>query len=85
MSGGVCNRKVIHYSIQQNEIIVDLGGSATAQQQTDNFNGKTLLITGGTGTFGNTVVEMVSKAGFSEIRISSRKWKSRALSTCATG
>jgi UDP-glucose 4-epimerase len=41
----------------------------------DLFNGKTLLITGGTGTFGNAVVDMGSKAGFSEIRIFSRDEK----------
>jgi UDP-N-acetylglucosamine 4,6-dehydratase len=39
------------------------------------FQGKTLLITGGTGTFGNAVVDMGSKAGFSEIRIFSRDEK----------
>ena len=32
------------------------------------FVEKTLLITGGTGTFGNAVAEMGSKAGFGEIR-----------------
>jgi UDP-glucose 4-epimerase len=47
----------------------------TAQQQTEMFKGKTLLITGGTGTFGNAVVNMGSKAGFSEIRIFSRDEK----------
>ena len=47
----------------------------TAQQQTEIFKGKTLLITGGTGTFGNAVVEMGGKAGFSEIRIFSRDEK----------
>ena len=35
----------------------------------------TLLITGGTGTFGNAVVEMASKVGFAEIRIFSRDEK----------
>jgi UDP-N-acetylglucosamine 4,6-dehydratase/5-epimerase len=39
------------------------------------FQGKTLLITGGTGTFGNAVVDMGSKVGFSEIRIFSRDEK----------
>ena len=39
------------------------------------FAGKTLLITGGTGTFGNAVVEMGGKAGFGEIRIFSRDEK----------
>ena len=39
------------------------------------FAGKTLLITGGTGTFGNAVVDMVHKTGFGEIRIFSRDEK----------
>jgi UDP-glucose 4-epimerase len=39
------------------------------------FEGKTLLITGGTGTFGNAVVDMSAKAGFGEIRIFSRDEK----------
>jgi UDP-N-acetylglucosamine 4,6-dehydratase len=39
------------------------------------FSGKTLLISGGTGTFGNAVVEMASKSGFGEIRIFSRDEK----------
>jgi UDP-N-acetylglucosamine 4,6-dehydratase/5-epimerase len=39
------------------------------------FTGKTLLITGGTGTFGNAVVDMASKVGFGEIRIFSRDEK----------
>jgi len=39
------------------------------------FAGKTLLITGGTGTFGNAVVDMASKAGFRQIRIFSRDEK----------
>ena len=37
--------------------------------------GKTLLITGGTGTFGNAVVDMAGKAGFGEVRIFSRDEK----------
>ncbi len=41
----------------------------------DTFAGKTLLITGGTGTFGNAVVDMAGKAGFKEIRIFSRDEK----------
>jgi UDP-glucose 4-epimerase len=36
---------------------------------------KTLLITGGTGTFGNAVVDMASKAGVDRIRIFSRDEK----------
>ena len=39
------------------------------------FAGKTLLITGGTGTFGNAVVEMASRTGFGEMRIFSRDEK----------
>lgn len=39
------------------------------------FAGKTLLITGGTGTFGNAVVDMVNTVGFGEIRIFSRDEK----------
>src|SRR5271168_864789 len=39
------------------------------------FTGKVLLITGGTGTFGNAVVDMGSKTGFSEIRVFSRDEK----------
>jgi len=36
------------------------------------FGGKTLLITGGTGTFGNAVVDLADEVGFGEIRIFSR-------------
>jgi UDP-N-acetylglucosamine 4,6-dehydratase/5-epimerase len=39
------------------------------------FAGKTLLITGGTGTFGHAVVNMVRKSEFGEIRIYSRDEK----------
>jgi UDP-glucose 4-epimerase len=39
------------------------------------FAGKTLLITGGTGTFGNAVVDMAAKVRFGEIRIFSRDEK----------
>jgi len=39
------------------------------------FAGKTLLITGGTGTFGNAVVDMATTVGFGEIRIFSRDEK----------
>ncbi len=46
-----------------------------AAQQSEMFKAKTLLITGGTGTFGNAVVDMASKAGFGEIRIFSRDEK----------
>ena len=39
------------------------------------FAGKVLLITGGTGTFGNAVANMATAAGLSEIRIFSRDEK----------
>jgi UDP-N-acetylglucosamine 4,6-dehydratase len=39
------------------------------------FNGKTLLITGGTGTFGNAVLRRFLKTGIREIRILSRDEK----------
>ncbi len=39
------------------------------------FMGKTILITGGTGTFGNAVVDMAAKVGIGEIRIFSRDEK----------
>lgn len=39
------------------------------------FTGKTLLITGGTGSFGNTVLRRFMDDGFSEIRIFSRDEK----------
>jgi UDP-glucose 4-epimerase len=39
------------------------------------LEGKTLLITGGTGTFGNAVLEMADKTGCGEIRIFSRDEK----------
>lgn len=41
----------------------------------DVFRNRTLLITGGTGTFGNAVLEMAGKAGFGEVRIVSRDEK----------
>ena len=39
------------------------------------FAGKTLLITGGTGTFGNAIVDLAGEVGFGEIRIFSRDEK----------
>jgi UDP-N-acetylglucosamine 4,6-dehydratase/5-epimerase len=39
------------------------------------FNGKTLLITGGTGSFGNAVLRRFMNSGLSEIRIFSRDEK----------
>jgi UDP-N-acetylglucosamine 4,6-dehydratase len=45
------------------------------QLQTQLFKGKTLLITGGTGTFGNAVADMGAQMGFGEIRIFSRDEK----------
>jgi UDP-glucose 4-epimerase len=47
----------------------------TTDREFEQFNGKTLLITGGTGTFGNAVLDMGSRAGFGEIRIFSRDEK----------
>lgn len=44
-------------------------------KQQEAFAGRTLLITGGTGTFGNAVVNLASRAGFGEIRIFSRDEK----------
>lgn len=41
----------------------------------ERFVGKTLLITGGTGTFGNAVVDVAAKTGLGEIRIFSRDEK----------
>jgi UDP-N-acetylglucosamine 4,6-dehydratase/5-epimerase len=41
----------------------------------NHFRNKTLLITGGTGTFGNAVVDMAARTGFGEIRIFSRDEK----------
>ena len=38
----------------------------------DIFNGKTLLITGGTGSFGNAVLKRFLNTGIKEIRIFSR-------------
>ena len=45
------------------------------------FSGKTLLITGGTGSFGNGTVARLLETGIGEIRIFSRDEKSRT--TCA--
>ena len=42
---------------------------------TDAFKGRTLLITGGTGTFGGAVVDRAGENGFGEIRIFSRDEK----------
>lgn len=39
------------------------------------FRNSTLLITGGTGTFGNAVLDLACKSGFGEIRIFSRDEK----------
>jgi UDP-N-acetylglucosamine 4,6-dehydratase/5-epimerase len=40
-----------------------------------NFAGKTLLVTGGTGSFGNTIVRSMLHRGWSEIRVLSRDEK----------
>ena len=42
---------------------------------TDIFNGKTLLITGGTGSFGNAVLRRFLDTNIKEIRIFSRDEK----------
>ena len=42
---------------------------------TDAFEGKTLLITGGTGSFGSTVLKHFLTSGIGEIRIFSRDEK----------
>src|ERR1039458_1276312 len=55
--------------------IANLGERVANTMTANMFVGKTLLITGGTGTFGNAVVEMASKVGFGEIRIFSRDEK----------
>jgi UDP-glucose 4-epimerase len=44
-------------------------------REIDLFKGKCLLITGGTGTFGNAVLDMAGEAGFGESRIFSRDEK----------
>jgi len=49
--------------------------TVTPERAFEQFKGKTLLITGGTGTFGNAVLEMGSRAGFGQIRIFSRDEK----------
>lgn len=46
------------------------------------FKGKTLLITGGTGSFGNAVLNRFLRTDIDEIRIFSRDEKNRM--TCAT-
>lgn len=45
------------------------------KMETTVFNGKTLLITGGTGSFGNTVLKHFLKSDIGEIRIFSRDEK----------
>jgi UDP-glucose 4-epimerase len=51
------------------------GESVDEEMDLSIFAGKTLLITGGTGTFGNAVVDTAAKVGFGEIRIFSRDEK----------
>lgn len=46
------------------------------------FAGKTLLITGGTGSFGNAVLNRFLRTDIGEIRIFSRDEKNKT--TCAT-
>ena len=43
------------------------------------FNNKTLLITGGTGSFGNAVLRRFIESDFKEIRIFSRDEKSKMI------
>lgn len=51
------------------------------------FKGKTLLIIGGTGTFGNAVIKRFLDTGIKEIRVFSRDekksgaWESRTTSS----
>jgi UDP-N-acetylglucosamine 4,6-dehydratase len=45
------------------------------QMNPKSFQSKTLLVTGGTGTFGNAIVDLATHAGFGEIRIFSRDEK----------
>lgn len=45
------------------------------EKEMSEFNGKTLMITGGTGSFGNTVLSEFLKSDISEIRIFSRDEK----------
>ena len=47
----------------------------TKEMKSHKLAGKNILITGGTGTFGNAVVEMATRTGFGEIRIFSRDEK----------
>lgn len=52
----------------------DLEGE-NKMQITDTFKGKILVITGGTGSFGSTVLKHFLQSGLSEIRIISRDEK----------
>ncbi len=51
------------------------GESGADEMDSNIFAGKTLLITGGTGTFGNAIVDMAARVGFGQIRIFSRDEK----------
>jgi UDP-N-acetylglucosamine 4,6-dehydratase len=51
------------------------GGKTSDKMLLDRLLGKTLLITGGTGTFGEAVVEMGGRAALGEIRVFSRDEK----------
>lgn len=55
--------------------IANQGESVADEMNSNIFAGKTLLITGGTGTFGNAVLDRAGKGGFGEIRIFSRDEK----------
>src|SRR6202021_3361170 len=54
---------------------LSLGESGAARMDSRIGTGKTAVIPGGTGTFGNAVVDMAAKVGFGEIRIFSRDEK----------
>ena len=69
IEGGAANRAYIH----PDQRICRPGRSKIMESKV--FAGKTLLITGGTGTFGNAVVDQAGEAGFNEIRIFSRDEK----------
>lgn len=50
-----------------------------ANNTPDYFNGKKLMITGGTGSFGTTVLKRFLTSDIGEIRIFSRDEKSRMI------
>lgn len=52
---------------------------AEGRQEKEIFKNKTLLITGGTGSFGNAIIKRFLNTGIKEIRIFSRDEKSRMI------